>query len=368
MAFPGWSPSGMAWNRRGRWSGSREGYPDRQVRRGVHPRTGLWDYSGVTAASDLRRSLAGVRGLILDLDGVLVLRNELLPGAVEALAAMDRARLPYVIGTNISMIGRPTLARDLARGGLAVPADRIVTAASAAAAVARRRFGDEPIYVMTSQDALTEFHGLRLLSHDEAAQPGAVAAAVFVGDAADEFTPRNVQSAFRLIHGGAAFVAMHKNRWWITPSGILLDSGAYVAALEYATERRALVTGKPSRAFFAEGVRLLSELASRAGSSDGVATTPATDAATATDVAQATTPATDAAVRGAASLQFDEVAMVGDDMWNDIRGAQKAGLRGVFARSGKHGDAEVVRAAGERGGREPDAIAASIGEVVAALT
>jgi HAD superfamily hydrolase (TIGR01458 family) len=291
-------------------------------------------------SAGLREQLAGVRGLVLDLDGVLVMRDALLPGAVEALAALDTARIPYVIGTNASLASRATLARELARAGLAVPAGRIVSAASTAAALARRRYGTDALYVMGSPDALTEFAGLRLLSHVEAADPGARAAAVIVGDAGEEFTPRNIQSAFALLRGGAAFVAMHKNRWWITPAGVLLDSGGYVAALEYATERRALVTGKPSRAFFGEAVRILAQLGGR-GMSGG---------------------------RGAPSrLSPAEVAMVGDDLWNDIRGAQKAGLRGVFVRSGKHGDAELARVASERGGRAPDAIAPSIAEVVAAL-
>ncbi len=53
--------------------------------------------------------------------------------------------------------------------------------------------------------------------------------------------------------------------------------------------------------------------------------------------------------------------------WNDGRGAQRAGLRGVFVRSGKHGDAELARVSGERGGRAPDAVAPSLLEVVDAL-
>jgi ribonucleotide monophosphatase NagD (HAD superfamily) len=164
---------------------------------------------------------------------------------------------------------------------------------------------------------------------------------VIVGDAGDDFTARNIQSAFRLLRGGAGFVAMHKNRWWITPAGVLLDSGGYVAALEYGTERRALVTGKPSRAFFGEAVRML---AGQGGAAASLG-------------------------HGASSrLSRGEVAMVGDDLWNDIRGAQKAGLRGVFVRSGKHGDEELVRVAAERGGRAPDIVAPSITEVVAALS
>ncbi|HEY5472763.1 MAG TPA: HAD hydrolase-like protein, partial [Candidatus Limnocylindrales bacterium] len=213
----------------------------------------------------------------------------------------------------------------LGNAGLPIPAQRIVSAASAAAAYARRHFAAEPLYVLVAPDARMEFQGLRLLSHDEAVEPGARAAAVVVGDAGDEFTPRNMQTAFTLLRGGARFVAMHKNRWWMTPAGVMLDSGAYVAALEFGVQKRALVTGKPSRAFFAEGVRQLGDLAAA------------------------------------------EVAMVGDDLWNDVRGAQRAGLRGVFVRSGKHGDAELARVRAERGGRAPDAVAPSIVEIAAAL-
>jgi HAD superfamily hydrolase (TIGR01458 family) len=283
---------------------------------------------------DLRRRLDGVRGLLLDMDGVLVLRDAVIAGAVEALAALDAAAIPYLLATNTSIVGRATLSLELGRAGLSIPADRIVSAASAASAYSRRHFAGQPIYVLVAPDARAEFEGQRLLSHDEAAQSGASAAAVVIGDAGDEFTPRNLQTAFTLLRGGARFVAMHKNRWWITPAGVMLDSGAYVAALEFGSQKRALVTGKPSRAFFGEAVRMLAELGGH---------------------------------RSGARLSPGEVAMVGDDLWNDIRGAQKAGLRGVFVLSGKHGKAELARAAAERGGREPDAIAPSIVEVVAAL-
>jgi HAD superfamily hydrolase (TIGR01458 family) len=273
----------------------------------------------------LSRQLAGVRGLLLDMDGVLVLRNELVPGAADALATLDEAGIPYLVATNTSMVSRATLSRELARAGLAIPPERIISAASAAAAYTRRHFAAEPLYVLVAPNARVEFAGLRLLSHDEAAEPGARVAAVVVGDAGDEFSPRNMQTAFTLLRGGARFVAMHKNRWWLTPAGVMLDSGAYVAALEFGLQKRALVTGKPSRAFFAEGVRQLG------GPAAG------------------------------------EVAMVGDDLWNDVRGAQRAGLWGVFVRSGKHGDSELARATTERGGRAPDAVAPSIAEIAAAL-
>jgi len=297
-------------------------------------------HSAAEIAADLRLRLSGVRALLLDMDGVLVLRGELIPGAADALAELDTRGIPYVIGTNTSLVSRTTLARELGRAGLPVNADRIVSAASAAAAHVRRRFGQEPLYVMVAPDALAEFEGLTLLSHDAAAMPGASAAAVVVGDAAEEFTPRNMQSAFALLRNGARFVAMHKNRWWLTSAGVVLDAGAYVVGLEYVTQRRALVAGKPSRTFFAEGVRRLDELAAEI----------------------------DGQTDGRHRLSAGEVAVVGDDLWNDVLGGQKAGLKGVFVRSGKHGDAELARITTERGGRAPDAITPSIVEVVAALT
>ena len=273
----------------------------------------------------LRRQLAGVRGLLLDMDGVLVLRNALVSGAADALAGLEEAGIPYLVATNTSMLSRATLSLELGKAGLAIAPGRIVSAASAAAGYVRRHFPHEPVYVLVAPDARSEFDGLSMLGHDHAGQPGVRAAAVVVGDAGDEFTPRNMQTAFTQLRDGARFVAMHKNRWWLTPAGVMLDSGAYVAALEFATQQRALVTGKPSRAFFVEGVRQLGVLAA------------------------------------------GEVAMVGDDLWNDVRGAQRAGLRGVFVRSGKHGDEELARATTERGGRAPDAVAPSIVEIAAAL-
>ena len=302
----------------------------------------------------LRTALTGVRALLLDMDGVLILRGEPILGAAAALAELDALAIPYLVATNVSLVSRSTLARELGRVGLPVSPDRIVTAASATAAHVRGRFGAAPLYVLVAPDALAEFEGLRLLSHEEAAQPDARAAAVVVGDAAEEFTPRNMQSAFSLLRGGARFVAMHKNRWWLTSAGVTLDAGAYVAGLEYVTEKRALIAGKPSRTFFREGVRALEGLGLAAG--DGRAQREPRAAAHSAHSAHS------------AHLAPHEVAMVGDDLWNDVRGAQKAGLRGVFVRSGKHGDAELARVTAERGGRAPDAVAPSIVEIVAALT
>ncbi len=175
-----------------------------------------------------------------------------------------------------------------------------------------------------------EFAGQRLLSHEEARAAGAAAAAVIVGDSPEEATYDNLNVAFRLVRAGARLVGMHRNPWWLTPDGPTLDSGAYVVGLEFAAGTRATIIGKPSPAFFSAGVADLRREAGR-------------------------------------DLARGDIAMVGDDVRTDIRAAQRAGLRGIFVLSGKHGPADVEAAAAERGGRRPHAVAPSLADVVAAL-
>ncbi len=279
---------------------------------------------------DLHAALRGVRALLLDLDGVIVVAGEAIPGAPAAIEALERRRFPYRIVTNTSAVSRATLARWGERIGARIPAQRFESALSASAAWTAKAFPGQPLYVLASEDARTEFAGQRLLSHAEAGARDATAAAVVIGDSPEEATFDNLNRAFRLVRGGARLVGMHRNPWWLTPDGPTLDSGAFVAGLEFAAETRAIVVGKPSAMFFSMGVADLRRQVGR-------------------DLARA------------------DIAMVGDDVRTDIRAAQRAGLRGIFVLTGKHGVADVEAAAKERGGRRPDAIVASLAEVVAAL-
>jgi HAD superfamily hydrolase (TIGR01458 family) len=284
--------------------------------------------------TDLRTALRGVRAMLLDLDGVIVVAGDPVAGSGDAIRALQARGTPYRIVTNTSAVSRATLSRWAARLGVEIPADRFQSALSASASWARRTLPDGPLYVLASDDAKQEFAGQRLLSHDEAGARGATAAAVIVGDSPEEATFDNLNRAFRLIRGGATLVGMHQNPWWLTPDGPTLDSGAYVAGLEFAAETKARIVGKPSPAFFTEAIRDLQR---------------------------------EVSAGGGPRLARADIAMVGDDVRTDIRASQRAGLRGIFVRTGKHDLADVETAAAERGGRRPDAIAASLAAVVAAL-
>jgi HAD superfamily hydrolase (TIGR01458 family) len=281
-------------------------------------------------ADRLRAALHGVRGLVLDADGVIVLKGAPLPGSAEAIRSLDVRGIPFRVVTNYSQLHRETLAGMFAKGGLAIAANRIITGTSATAAHTAAVHPGRPLLVLAAADARREFDGQVLLSADEAdALPAGAVAAVVLGDAGDELSYRNMDVAFRLVHGGAELLAMHRNPWWLTPNGITLDAGAYVAALEFATGHRATVLGKPSREVFRQAAAgLRADLGER--------------------------------------LPRGAFAMVGDDLSADVAASQRVGLRGVLVLSGKTDPAEAERASAGRG-RGPDAIAATLADVVAAL-
>jgi len=285
--------------------------------------------------AQLRAALAGVRALLLDLDGVIVLKGELLPGAGEALARLTEREIPYRIVTNTSMVSRQSLSRWGDRLGAPIPPERIMSAVSASAAYTRHRYPGGSLFVMASTDALTEFADQRLLSAEEVDRPDARASAVVIGDAPEAITFDNLNRAFRLVRNGAELIGMHRNPWWLTPAGPTLDSGALVAGLEFATEQPARILGKPSPAFFREAAAELAAEVRRAG--------------------------------GRRLVRAD-IAMVGDDVRSDIVAGRRVGLRTAFVLSGKHGLADVETAARERGGRRPDAIASTVLQLVDALS
>jgi len=229
------------------------------------------------AFRDLRAALDGVRAFVLDADGVLMYRGEPISGSPEALVELRCRGIPYRVVTNFSSAHRSTLAAAFGKAtGLSVDRMEIITAASAAAAYTAAHHPGAPLLVLAAPDARREWAGQAVVTPDEADARDEPVAAVVIGDAGDDLSYRNLDIAYRHLRAGAAFVAMHRNPWWVTPKGYTLDAGALVAELR-------------------------------------------------SDVARS----------GGSRLRTHEVAMVGDDPRADIAAARRAGLRGFLVLTGK---------------------------------
>ena len=114
-------------------------------------------------------------------------------------------------------------------------------------------------------------------------------------------------------------LALQKGRWFVSPDGPALDTGAFVSALEWGANREAHVVGKPST----ELLRM--------------------------------------ALEDVTDDPYSAV-MVGDDICSDVPGAHAAGTRSVLVRTGKFALATL-----ERSERKPDLLIDSIADLPAAL-
>jgi HAD superfamily hydrolase (TIGR01458 family) len=222
------------------------------------------------------------RGILLDLDGVVYVRDTLLPGSLDAISKIKASGIRLKFITNTTRRPRRRIAEDLTQMGLRAELDDIFTPA----AIARDFLADRnltPVLVV-HPDLREDFSGLPTGSEE----------AVVIGDAGAFFTYDLLNQAFRKIIRGAAFVALAKNRNYLDRDGELsLDAGPFVEGLEYASHRAATVFGKSSPMFFRLAVDAL----------------------------------------GCAA---ENIVMIGDDPEADVSGAMASGLMGILVKTGKY--------------------------------
>ena len=250
-------------------------------------------------------------GLLLDLDGTVYQDDALVPGADAAIAELRDGGVPVRFITNTTRVDRATMAGWLEGFGIPAAAEDIFTPPFVAVDWLRER-ELRRVAVLLPRDSLDAFSGFDLVAGD-----GDAPEAVVIGDLGEGWTYELLNRAFRWLLDGAAFLALHRNRYWRTGGELVVDAGAFVAALEYATGREATVVGKPSRSMFEAAARSM-------------------------------------------GLALEQVAMVGDDLEADIGGSQALGCTAIMVRTGKFRAEEL---AGSE--IEPDRVIDSVAELPA---
>jgi HAD superfamily hydrolase (TIGR01458 family) len=247
--------------------------------------------------------------ILLDIDGVLHVSGEPIRGGPEAVRQLreNGHRLRFV--TNNTTQSHRSLAGDLRDLGFELDDEELqTTALAAASALAGKR-----VLALTMAAVLEDLEAVELVGEE--------ADAVLLGgaDETDEtnrvFSYMNLARAFAELEAGADLYCLHRNRWWQTSRGPLLDAGCFVAGLEYACEVEATVLGKPSPAYFAAALAAL-------------------------------------------DAEPELTWMVGDDLDADVAGAQRFGLRTALVRTGKFRPDEL-----ERSNVNPDVVLSSVADL-----
>ena len=184
-----------------------------------------------------------IQGVLIDLDGVVYVGNELLPGSLDAILRLREVGIPFKFITNTTRRPRRRIVSDLARLGLSIDARDLFTPA----ALARNFLERENLvpFLIVHPDLREDFTGLVAGGGE----------AVVVGDAGAFFTYDLLNQAYRKIVHGAVFLALAKNRNFHDHDGELsLDAGPFVAGLEYASSTMARCSrrfGKPAPSVYA---------------------------------------------------------------------------------------------------------------------
>lgn len=249
--------------------------------------------------------------VLLDLDGVLYVDADPVPGAVDALEQLRRTG-PVRLVTNTTSRSRAQVVDHLLEIGFHVAPEDIVTPAALAVRLCRER-GHRRVALLVADTLRDDLAELSEAAGDDRVD------AVVLGDMGDGFVPAVLNRALGQLLDGAELIALQHNRNYRRAGRLVLDVGAYSAALEYGSGRHATVVGKPDPRFF------------------------------------------EAALAGL-GVEVSAAVMVGDDVEADVGGAMAAGMAGVLVRTGKFRE-DFLAASGVK----PTAVVDSIADVPALL-
>ena len=240
-----------------------------------------------------------VRLVMLDLDGTLYWKGEMIPGVLDGIRNLRAAGYRLAFLTNTDSVPPEAVLERLNRRGVDARAEEIISPPVAVCRYLDKHPGGTSHFLVS--EALKPMFA-------EYPQSAKQADLVVVGDLGGKVTYKDLNTAFRLLHRGAQFLAMNKGRTIDKKDGPHLDTGPFVALLEYASRKEARIMGKPSVDYMEAALQQF-------------------------------------------NVQPGECVMVGDDLETDIQGARNIGCRGILVRTGGY-DPDVLA----RSALQPDAV------------
>jgi len=254
----------------------------------------------------------GLDGLLVDLDGVVWIGREMVPGAVEALSRMLADGKEIVFVTNNSVKQPAEYASRLRDAGIEIPDERVLTGGVATARLAAERIGPGGTAFVIGAPGFKETvaaAGLELLEGEAAQSADAV-----IVSAHREFDYAELLTATRALQAGASLFGTSRDPTLPMPGGAWPGTGATLAAVETASGKRAETGGKPEPHLFEQARTLIP--------------------------------------------RAERVAIVGDRIASDIEGGRRAGLVTILVLTGA-----ATRAEAEAASPRPDHVVESLADL-----
>ena len=226
-----------------------------------------------------------IKGLAIDMDGTVYRGMDLIPGAVEFIRGLNERGIPYIFVTNNSSKGRRMYFEKLSKMGFDVDMRNVLTSGTATLRFLKENRQGKKVYVVGTQSYMEDVREYGIELDDE--DPDIVLLSFD-----RELTYEKINKAYAFIKKGAEYIATHPDDLCPTEDDYDVDIGAFIAMYRYLLDKEPLIIGKPNR--------LMMEMA--------------------------------AAEMG---IEPDEVAMVGDRLYTDIRMAYDNGFQSILVLTGE---------------------------------
>ncbi|MFM8519541.1 MAG: HAD-IIA family hydrolase [Solirubrobacterales bacterium] len=223
-------------------------------------------------------------GFLIDIDGVVLLGEDPLPGAVEALAKLAETGAPYAFVTNNPRLSGDGHAELLRRQGIEAADGQVVTSARTLISLVLEGPGEGSPAVVIGTDSFrrqVEEAGIEPVPLDEWRRAESV-----MVSGHEDFSYPELKAAAMAAREGALLGATGRDPTMPMPDGPWPGTGSILAAVETASGVEATVTGKPAPAIFEAALDLLG--------------------------------------------RPERVAMIGDRADTDVAGAQAVGIDGIL--------------------------------------
>ena len=224
------------------------------------------------------------KGFICDMDGVIYLGNQLLPGVAEFVTWLNGNDKRFLFLTNSSERSPKELRQKLQRMGLDIGEEHFYTSALATAAFLKKQAPGCTAFVIGAPGLLNALYDVGVTMND--VDPDYV----IVGETAS-YNYEVITKAVRLVLNGARLIATNSDLTGPTEFGIAPACRSLVAPIELATGKKAYFMGKPNPLMMRTGLQLL-------------------------------------------GVHSEEAAMVGDRMDTDVIAGTESGLATVLVLSG----------------------------------
>lgn len=195
-------------------------------------------------------AVEGVKNYLIDMDGVLLRGDTLIPGAAEFIHRLRDQEIPFLIFTNNSQYTQRDLQVRLHHMGLDVPSEAIFTSALATAQFLNSQRPSGTAFAIGESGLTTALHDIGYVLTNQEPEY------VVLGETMT-YSFERITSAIRFIIGGARFIATNPDVMGPGEGGIIPATGAVAALINSVTNVKPYFIGKPNPLMMRTALRTL---------------------------------------------------------------------------------------------------------------